>query len=211
MKKETLITIAVFLGVGFLGGYAYNAHRTATAHQSAAHATVAPSPASTTAATPAGDTSLGLPNGHPPVSPAEIVHFFEDAAATNPGNPGPRLKLADFLYDQKQWAEAISWYLQALRLNPKDVDARTDLATCYFNLGEPAKALKELNQALKVDPHHRATLFNLIVVNLEGEHDPAAAEQAWNRLHSIDPAYPHLAELKRALDATPTGKSSASH
>jgi tetratricopeptide (TPR) repeat protein len=208
MKKETLITMVVFLGVGFLGGYAYNAHRTAVTRQVAAHATI--TPASNPPANSPSDASLGLPKGHPAVSPGEIVRFFEDAAARNPNNPAPRVKLADFLYDQKQWAEAVSWYLQALRLDPNDVDARTDLATCYFDLGEPDQAIKELNQALAINPHHGPTLFNLIVVSLEGEHDPKAAERAWRRLHAINPNYPHLAELKRALNTALAVQQTAS-
>ena len=38
-----------------------------------------------------------------------------------------------------------------------------------------AQALKEYSQSLAIDPDHKPTLLNVIVVNLEGTHDIAAA------------------------------------
>jgi hypothetical protein len=207
VKRETLITIVVFLGVGFLGGYAYNAHKNSALRQkltadsapdgSAKPQAGAASPPSSSPST----VSEGLPQGHPPVDARQIVQFFESAAAQNPRDPEPRLKLANFLYDQHRWAEAIAWYRQALALSPNNVDAMTDMATCSFNLGEFRQAMNELDRALKVDPQHEPTLFNLIIVNLEGVHNLTAAQQAWARLNALDPAYPHLAQLKQSLDA----------
>jgi cytochrome c-type biogenesis protein CcmH/NrfG len=205
VKKETLITIVVFLGVGFLGGYAYNAHQNSVLRQKLAvnptvqQSATAQAGGSATLSAPPSD--MGLPQGHPPVNANEIVQFFESAAAQNPMDPEPRLKLANFLYDQQRWAEAVSWYRQAVRLSPKNVDALTDMATCSFNLGQFQEAISELDDALKVDPDHQPTLFNLIVVNLEGTHNLAAARRAWERLNAMNPAYPHLSQLKHRLDA----------
>lgn len=207
MKKETLITIVVFFGVGFLSGYAYNAHRNSTlrqkvAEQAAADQSAAPQ-ANAAAPDPASPDAgtVGLPKGHPPVNAQEIIQFFESAAARNPQDAGPRLKLANFLYDQQHWAEAVSWYRQGLALSPRNVDAMTDMATCLFHLSDFSQALNELSSALKLDPHHEPTLFNLIVVNLDGTHNLTAARQAWKRLNAMDPAYPNLQQLKQSLDA----------
>jgi tetratricopeptide (TPR) repeat protein len=206
VKKETLITIVVFLGVGFLGGYAYNAHKNSVLSEKiAARAATADSAPGQTPATPVAGSAdaagVSLPEGHPPVNAAEIIRFLEKAAAQRSRDPEPRLKLANFLYDQQRWAEAIPWYRRSLRLDPRNVDARTDMATCYFNMGQFSEAIQELDEALKADPRHEATLFNLIVVNLEGTHNLAAAEQAWQRLDAINPVYPHLEQLKQSLDA----------
>lgn len=210
MKKETIITAIVFLGVGFLAGYVFSARKAERPAPSVSLST--PAPASTGASdagnSSAGENVSGLPKGHPPVTDAEIIQFFESASTRNPTDPQPRLKLADFLYDRQRFREAISWYQQALQLSPKDVDARTDLATCYFNLGDTRDALNELHEALRADPHHAPTLFNLVIVNLEGAHDLAAARKAWEELHKIDPGYPNLDQLKESLDkaaAPPSG------
>jgi cytochrome c-type biogenesis protein CcmH/NrfG len=203
VKKETLITIAVFLGVGFLGGYAYNAHRNSLMKQSTTPAAEQPanSQPDGPAKVPGFTAGIGLPQGHPPVDARQIMQFLEAEATQNPTDPGPRLKLANFLYDQQRWAEAVSSYRQALRLSPRNVDALTDMATCSFNLGQFTEAISELNAALRINPHHKPTLFNLIVVDMEGIHNLQAAERAWERLNAIDPGYPRLAELKQSLDA----------
>jgi tetratricopeptide (TPR) repeat protein len=213
VKKETLITAIVFLGIGFLAGFVFSARRSATLREQIT-ATMASQSSSTEAADPDGasDELSGLPKGHPPLNDAEIIQFFKDAAAHNPSDPEPRLKLANFLYDRRQFAEAIGWYQQALQLDPRNIDARTDMATCYFNLGNAREALKQLQQALQVDPRHEPTLFNLIVVNLEGTHDVAAARKAWQRLEKINPNYPNLDRLKQSLDeanAAPSGNATS--
>ncbi|MGH9359039.1 MAG: tetratricopeptide repeat protein [Terriglobia bacterium] len=206
MKKETLITALVFLGAGFLGGYVYSARRVSASRPAAgAIPSATASPQSTAGDGSNGDLSSELPKGHPRLSDAEVIQFFKDAAAHNPVDLAPRLKLANFLFDRKRFAEAIPWYQQVLERSPRDVDARTDMATCYFNLGEPRQALDELHRALRIDPRHQATLFNLVVVNLEGAHDVRAAEKAWRQLDAVNPNYPNIERLKALLNQAATG------
>lgn len=214
MKKETLITAIVFLGAGFLAGYAFNAHRNSrqkavvqslaadSSPQSSQGAATAP-PSGSAGAASSDDSEIGtqLPKGHPPVNNAEVIQFFKDASAKNPLDPAPRLKLADFLYDQRQFTEAIPWFEKALALDPKNVDARTDMATCLFNLGRSKEAVDQLHAALKIDPRHEPTLFNLIIVNLEGTHNLRAANDALSRLQSINPGYPGLDQLEQAISS----------
>jgi tetratricopeptide (TPR) repeat protein len=224
VKKETLITAIVFLGVGFLAGYALNAHRSSIQRQresmimtpaagsqpasdSASAMLLADQASSTGGSAPLASQ---LPKGHPPITDAEVIQFFKDASTHNPADPSPRLKLADFLYDRRRFEEAIPWYQQALSLDPKNADARTDMATCYFNLGRARQAIDQLHQALKIDPRHGPTLFNLVVVNTEGLHDYAAARRALKRLAAMNPSYPGLAQLKHELNEATDGASAPS-
>jgi tetratricopeptide (TPR) repeat protein len=147
----------------------------------------------------------GLPEGHPPVDSAALIKQMEDMAAQNPKDPEVRLKLANFLYDQKQYNQSIGWYQRGLEIDPKNVNARTDLGTAYFYTGRPQDALEQYRQSLEMDPKHEPTLLNSIVVNLEGTHDLAAAQRAWDRLHKLNPNQPALASLKEKLDAARTG------
>ncbi len=207
MKKETIITAIVFFGVGFLAGYIYDAQKKSSAQQIVA---LAPAPRTENempaggAGTPnetAGGTVSGLPEGHPPIDSAATVKMLEDQAAQNPKDPAQRLALANFLYDQKQYDKAIEWYQRALELDPGNVNARTDLGTAYFYTGRPQDALREYRKSLASDPKHEPTLFNIIMVNLEGTHDFDAAQEAWGRLRKLNPNYPQLESLKRRLDA----------
>jgi len=205
VKRETIITAIVFLGVGFLAGYIYEAQRTASLQQTSATpaASAGPSQASadSTGSQASPDASASLPPGHPPVNEAAMIRLLEQEVAQNPTDPARSLKLANLFYDKRQFQQAIEWYEKALALDPANADARTDLGTSYFNLGRTQDALREFHRSLEINPQHRPTLFNLIVVNLEGAHDLRAAEDAWQKLHKLDPGYKNLDFLKQELDA----------
>ncbi len=206
MRKETIITAVIFLAVGFLAGYVTEAQMNWGAHQVAPQA-AAPSPeapppaASSPAPADPATNQQGLPAGHPPIDTAAVIQQMEDMAAQNPKDADIRLKLADFLYDQKDYSKAIEWYEQALAITPKDINARTDLGTAFFYEGRPQDALREYNQVLEINPRHEPTLVNSIVVNLEGTHDLAAAQKAWDRLYKLNPNHPALASLQDQINA----------
>jgi tetratricopeptide (TPR) repeat protein len=206
MKKETVITAVVFLAVGFLAGYITDAQMNWSARQKVTQTATPPSempPSEGATSAPSGGTMAqqGLPEGHPPIDSAAIVKQLEGMAAQNPQDVEVRLKLANFLYDQKQYSESIEWYQRALELDPKNVNARTDLGTAYFYVGRPQDALREYDKSLEINPRHEPTLLNTIVVNLEGTHDLAAAQKAWDRLYKLNPDNTDLARLKERIDA----------
>lgn len=205
MKKELIATAVVFLGVGFLAGYMYQAHQQVSPQSAAVTPNASPAgmgqDASAQAAGPGGSTVQGLPPGHPPLNIAATIKTLEDQAAQNPQDPEAALRLANLFYDNQRFQEAADWYEKALKLDPTNVNARTDLGTAYFNLGRAQDALAEYDQTLKLDPRHEPTIYNTIIVNLEGTHDLAAARAAWNTLHGMNPNYKGLDSLKERLDA----------
>ena len=197
MKKETIITAVIFLAVGFLAGYITDAQMNWNGRQKAAQMAATPPKCRRREAPlppPAGGgmPQQGLPEGHPPVDTSAVIHQMETMAAQSPKDADLRLKLANFLYDQKQYSKAIEWYQRALELAPKNVNARTDLGTAYFYTGRPQDALREYDKSLVIDPKHESTMLNTIVVNLEGLHDLAAAQKAWDRLNKLNPNHPAL-------------------
>jgi tetratricopeptide (TPR) repeat protein len=205
VKKETIVVGAICLAIGFLAGYIYQAQtsfREAQRRAAGAPAATgeAPSGAAGTGAA-GGGMGVRLPEGHPPVDISAVAKALEEQAVQNPKDPVPRLKLANYLYDQQQWPRAVEWYQRTLELDPKNVNARTDLGTAYFRLGRPQDALREYRKSLDIDPTHQPTMFNAIVVNLDGLHNVAAAQQAWDRLHKLNPTYSGLDSLRSRLDA----------
>jgi len=214
MKKETIVTAVIFLAVGFLAGYITDAQINWNAREKAAQTAATPSampPTGGAASAPAGgDVSpQGLPEGHPPIDTAAIVQQTEAMAAQNPKDPEIPLKLANFLYDKKQYDKAIEWYQRSLELDPKNVNAHTDLGTAYFYTGRPQDALREYDKSLAIDPKHEPTMLNSIVVNLDGLHDVAAAQKAWDRLQRLNPNNPALAQLKERIVAARAGGNPA--
>jgi tetratricopeptide (TPR) repeat protein len=206
MKKETVITAVIFLAVGFLAGYITDAQMNWSARQKVTQSAATPSempPPEGAASAPTGAAmpQQGLPEGHPPIDSAAIIKQLEAMAAQNPKDLDVRLRLANFLYDQRQYSQSIEWYQRALELDPKNVNARTDLGTAYFYMGRPQDALREYDKSLDINPRHEPTLLNTIVVNLEGTHDLAAAQKAWDRLYKLNPSHPALAGLKEQINA----------
>jgi tetratricopeptide (TPR) repeat protein len=200
VKKETIIVGVLCLAVGFLAGYIYQAQTSfREAQRRAAGVPAVAEEAASSAA--GGQMAPRLPEGHPPIDASAVIKTLEEQAAQDPKDPAPRLKLANYLYDLQQWPRAAEWYEKALKLDPRNVDARTDLGTTYFHLGRAQDALREYRTALAINPTHQPAMFNSIVVNLEGMHNVAAAEQAWDRLHKLNPSYPGLDSLKSRLDA----------
>ena len=202
MKKETIvnaITAVVFLVVGFLTGYMYQAHQQSSPQISAVAPGV-PSGGMGQAAA-GGSSAQALPPGHPPLDISATVKTLEDLATQNPQDPQPALDLANLYYDNRRFQEATEWYQKVLKLDPKNINARTDLGTAYFNLGQVQEALDQYKQSLKLDPKHEPTIFNTIIVNMEGTHDLAAARAAWEKLHGLNPNYRGLDALKQRLDA----------
>lgn len=209
MTKREVLTAVVFLAVGFLAGYITDAQLNWSARQKVA-VTGAPSqmPSGGTPSAPAGGAMpSGLPEGHPPIDTAAIAKQLEDMAAQNPKHPEVRLKLANFLYDQKQYPQAIEWYQKALELDPKNVNARTNLGTAYFYTGRAQDALQEYRKSLALNPQHEPTLLNLVVVNMEGTHDLKAAQAAWDKLQKVNPNNPALESLKQKLEAARAGQT----
>ena len=216
MKIETIVTAVIFFSVGFLAGFIYKSQRQASVQTQAAVATAAATaPAGSTSTGPTGmgsspsiDPATGLPNGHPPLEVAEIIQNYEQRAGQNPNDAQIPLRLANYLYDKHYFNLAIQWYQRCLRLDPKNINARTDLGTSYFYTGQPQQAVTEYKKVLAINPHHQATLFNMIVVNLEGTHNLHAANQYWMELDKLNPNYAGLKEIKARLDSK-TGIASA--
>ncbi len=206
MKKETIITAIVFLAVGFLAGYITHAQLNSDIRQRStinsgqgAQDNLAGGAAPSSGAPQA--TPSGLPEGHPPLDLAPQIRALEDRTTQNPTDPKPRLELANLLYDNHRYDRAIEWYQRGLELDPKNINARTDLGTAYFYSGRSQDALREYRKSLEIDPRHGPTLFNIIIVNMEGTHDLAVAGDTWERLHKQSPNYPGLDDLKQKLDA----------
>jgi len=207
MRKETVFAAVVFFAVGFLAGYITDAQMNWSARQKVAMTAGPANPqgemlgGGSPGAATGGAMPQGLPEGHPPIDSAAIVKQLREMAAQNLEDPEIRLKLANFLYDQRQYQQSIDWYQKALELDPKNVNARTDMGTAYFYLGRPQDALREYRKSLEINPRHEPTLLNTIVVNLEGTHDLAAAQQAWIRLNKLNPNHSALTSLKQRLEA----------
>lgn len=214
MKKETVITAVIFLAVGFLAGYITDSQINWSAKKAASvvgsDRVHEPSPAGMPPSGAGGPgMGQGLPEGHPPIDTGAMIKTLEEQVAQNPKDTAVRVQLANAYYDGGQWQKAVEAYQKILELDPKNVSARTDMGTAYFNLGRPQDALKEYTKSLEIDPNHEPTIFNSIIVNMQGTRDVAAAQAAWDRLKKMNPTYPGLDGLKPRIDELRAAGASA--
>jgi cytochrome c-type biogenesis protein CcmH/NrfG len=200
VKKETIITAIVFLAVGFLAGYITDSQMNWNSKKQPAFAGADQSRAQAGMPGSGGAGGMqGLPEGHPPIDTGAMTKALEDQVAQNPKDIALRTQLGNAYYDAGQWQKAIDSYQEVLEIDPKNVNARTDLGTAYFNMGRPQDALKQYDKALAINPKHEPTIFNSIIVNLEGAHDADAAQKAWDKLNKMNPSYPGLAGLQSRI------------
>lgn len=212
LKIETIVTAVIFFSVGFLAGFIYKSQGQVNVPAAATAAASTGSPSAGAMGAGGGadvDPATGLPNGHPPVEVAQVIQNYEQRARQNPQDSQVPLQLANYLYDKRYYNMAIEWYQRSLRLDSGNINARTDLGTCYFYTGQPQQAIQEYQKALVLNPNHQPTIFNLIVVNLEGTHDLQAAKKYWSELNRKNPNYPGLKDIKGKLDAAPGSAGSA--
>ncbi len=192
-----ILTILMALVIGFLAGYIYtnqvnwNAQRANAGTQSTGNLP----PAS-----PESAATGALPEGHPPINPEPTIAAMKQDIQNDPNNFQKTVTLANFLYDNKRYPEAIEWYLKAMKLDPKNADVETDLGTAYYYTGDNNSALTHFDNALRLDPRHVQTIHNKFIVLLEGKKDIAGARAALNQLESVDPQNSSLPSLRQMLD-----------
>jgi Flp pilus assembly protein TadD len=203
MNKENVLFSIVGVLVGFIVGFIFA--------NTANKAGLATQPA----ATAATQQVEGLPEGHPPVDPAQMRPQVDEAALSaavklaeeQPENYEAPVALGNMLFDAERLEDAEKWYAAALAKNPKDVNVRTDLGLTFL-LREPAqyeRAIAEFRRSLEVEPAHPQTLQNLTVAYTR-RGDLAAAEATLAKLKAAAPQSPALEQLRSGIDKA---KSSA--
>jgi tetratricopeptide (TPR) repeat protein len=117
--------------------------------------------------------------------------------------------VANWNYDQRDWAHAIEHYQEAITRGADNPDVRTDFGNCFRFLGQPQKALEQYEIAQKENPQHENSLFNEISLFAEVLHDDARAKSAAQEFVARFPQSPR-AESVRQLILQLQGTSKAS-
>ena len=197
MRKDTAWVAAICLILGGLIGYLLGVQVTSQEiRNSASNQTV-----NQTAALPSGTPTGELPEGHPPIVTQSDIDTLKKALEAAPKNASMLTELANKLYDAGRYQEAIVYYQQAVPLDPNNVNVITDFGTALYYSGKPEEAIAQYNRSLEIDPHHIQSLHNLVIVNLQGKKDVAAATAALNRLKSIEPNNPSIPELEHMINS----------
>ena len=178
MNKENMLTVAVAVLVGLLGGFLiFNIAGKKEAPQ--------------TASVPQG-------GGSPTDYQRRIVEA-EKIVAREPQNAQAWLQLANDYFDTDQPQKAVNAYSKVLELDPKNVNAMTDQGIMYRKIGWYDKAIENFERAQTVDPKHLQSLYNLGVVYAQDLKQPAKAREIWIKYLQFDSTSPTAQQIKADL------------
>jgi tetratricopeptide (TPR) repeat protein len=141
----------------------------------------------------------------------ETVEYLKKAYAVDPGKFAD-LKAAGFLgqyyFEQKNYAEAETWFNRAIKADPSDPDLYVALAESYVQRepAQPDQAIVQLEQALKVDPKNGHALGHLIEAYAL-KRDARGAEDALKRLKETDPTNQRMSVLETLVTDLKAGKA----
>lgn len=109
-----------------------------------------------------------------------------------------------FNKDNASFERARDFYNNALDRVPTDTDVRTDLALTYFLQNPPDldTAVKEFEKGLEANPKHERSLQFLVQTYVKKD-DTAGANEALERLKSVNPNNPAIGELTSMIAAGP--------
>lgn len=113
-------------------------------------------------------------------------------------DPGPLGQLADDLFIQERYAEAVPLYRRILELTPDDVEIHNDLGLALHYTGETAAAIEVLQQGADMDAQHQRIWLTLGFVRA-ADGEIAAARRALEYARSLGPATPVGQEAGRLL------------
>lgn len=125
-------------------------------------------------------------------------HLQENLKA-NPDGFNENVDLANFLFDNQRYEEALIYYERGLQTDPNQPDALVDAGVCCFNLKKLDEARGYFEKALKVDNRHLNALYNMGVVYAQ-QGNMSQMVKYWERLIEIAPESAQAKSAKQMLD-----------
>lgn len=121
------------------------------------------------------------------------------AAAARALTGDAALALGNTAFDQKNWAQAVSYYTQVIAAGTDTPDIRTDLGTSYRNLHQPQKALAQFAAAQRQNPQHENSLLNQGIVYAFDLGDAPHALALWREYLQRFPHGQHVSDVQKFI------------
>ncbi|UFS70531.1 tetratricopeptide repeat protein [Geomonas sp. RF6] len=182
MNKENVLTVAVAIIVGLLGGYLIYG---VSSHKE-----------------PVVSSSVPTGTGSPTEYQQRIAEA-EKIVAREPGNVQVWNQLANDYFDTDQPQKAVQAYTKVLELDPKNTNALTDQGIMYRKMGWYDKAIANFERAQQIDPNHLQSLYNLGVVYMVDLKKTEEARAVWTKYLQFDSTSPTAQQIKADLGTLP--------
>ncbi len=116
--------------------------------------------------------------------------------------------LGQYYFEQKDYAEAETWFNRAIKADPKEADLYVALAETYVQREppQPDQAIVQLEQAIGVDPKNGHALGHLVEAYALKK-DARGAEETLKRLKESDPTNERLSVLETLVADLKAGKA----
>lgn len=142
---------------------------------------------------------------------AETVDYLKRAYAidaTKFNELGAAGFLGQYYFEQKDYAEAETWFNRAIKADPKEADLYVALAKTYVQREppQPDQAIAQLQQALGVDPKNGHALGHLVEAYALKK-DARGAEETVKRLKETDPTNQRISVLETLVADLKAGKA----
>ncbi len=98
--------------------------------------------------------------------PEQAQEQYESALRINPEFDDAARRLAELLFAQQRYREALDIYQSMADRNPDDAGTHSNIGSVLYMLGRPEEALQKYEQALSLDPAHETALANREQVRL---------------------------------------------
>ncbi len=112
-------------------------------------------------------------------------HLLQEVTA-NPNGLDENVHLANFLFDNQRFREALQYYQTALEINPRNADVLVDAGVSCFNINQFEESKAYFEKALAVNSKHINALYNMGVVSARlGNMQEMTT--FWNKLIEVAP------------------------
>lgn len=142
---------------------------------------------------------------------AETVDYLKRAYAIDAAKfneLGAAGFLGQYYFEQKDYAEAETWFNRAIKADPKEADLYVALAETYVQREppQPDQAIAQLQQALGIDPKNGHALGHLVEAYALKK-DARGAEETVKRLKETDPTNQRISVLETLVADLKAGKA----
>jgi tetratricopeptide (TPR) repeat protein len=142
---------------------------------------------------------------------AEAVEYLERAYAIDPietGKKGALGFIGQYYLDQKKYDEAEEWLHKAVAADPNDAEAHVSLAKTFLQRQppQPDKAIQDLQKATKINPKDAHALAHMVEAYALKK-DAKGAEEALNKLKTLEPTNNRISVLQTLIADVKAGKS----
>ncbi len=105
----------------------------------------------------------------------------------NPKDINAAIRLADALFEQKQFEDAIKYYKLAIDIDPNKPWGYNAIGLAMHYLGNPVEGLKYIELGIKHNPYHQQIWLTKGFILAYGMADRDGAKAAWEKAKAINP------------------------